>query len=155
MHLGHVAGPDEPDLVAERVRLLLLRLVVAVSSHESATFRGGGGHFCGRVARLATSPGLVQLFPKLPGSEWKDFFSDATELASRRKCAVSNPNNMLSLKTLQAPIERVLRPPNNFKASETLKSQLNETSSWTRPSLPPGGNARFHPHQCFEAVKMF
>ena len=28
-------------------------LVVPVSSHESATFRGGGGHFCGRVARLA------------------------------------------------------------------------------------------------------
>ena len=24
--------------------------VVSVSSHESATFRGGGGHFCGRVA---------------------------------------------------------------------------------------------------------
>ena len=28
--------------------------VVAVSSHESATFRGVGGHFSGRVARLAT-----------------------------------------------------------------------------------------------------
>ena len=49
---------------------------------------GGGGHFCGRVARLATSQGLLQLSPKLPGSEWKDFFLDATELASRRKCAV-------------------------------------------------------------------
>ena len=34
-----------------------------LSSHESATFRGGGGHFCGRVARLATSQGLKQLSP--------------------------------------------------------------------------------------------
>ena len=35
-------------------------LVVAVSSHESATFQGGGGHFCGRVVRLATMQGLLQ-----------------------------------------------------------------------------------------------
>ena len=30
-------------------------------SHEPATFQGGGGHFCGRVPRLATSQGLKQL----------------------------------------------------------------------------------------------
>jgi hypothetical protein len=36
-------------------------LVVAVSSYESATFRGGG-HFCGRVARLATRQGFLH-FP--------------------------------------------------------------------------------------------
>ena len=36
-------------------------LVNAVSSHESATFWGGGGNFCGRVARLATSQGLLDL----------------------------------------------------------------------------------------------
>ena len=33
--------------------------VVAVSSHESAMFRGGGGHFCGRVTRLATRQDLL------------------------------------------------------------------------------------------------
>ena len=37
-------------------------LVVAVSSHESATFQGGCGHFCGRVARLATIQGLLIYF---------------------------------------------------------------------------------------------
>ena len=30
-----------------------------VSSHESATFRERAGHFCGRVARLATRQGLL------------------------------------------------------------------------------------------------
>ena len=39
--------------------------VLKVSSHSSATFPGGGGHFCGRVARLATSPGLRQPPPPL------------------------------------------------------------------------------------------
>ena len=34
---------------------------VPVSSHESAAFRGGGGNFCGRVARLATRQGLLDL----------------------------------------------------------------------------------------------
>ena len=34
-------------------------LVVAGSLHESSTFRGGGGHNCGRVARLATRQGLL------------------------------------------------------------------------------------------------
>ena len=33
--------------------------IVSVSSHESATFQGGGGHFRGKVARLATGQGLV------------------------------------------------------------------------------------------------
>ena len=37
-------------------------LVVAVSSHESVTFRGGGGHCCGRLARLAKRQGLLHLF---------------------------------------------------------------------------------------------
>jgi hypothetical protein len=36
-------------------------LVVAVSSHESVTFRGRAGHFCGRVARLATRQGRLDL----------------------------------------------------------------------------------------------
>jgi len=31
-------------------------------THELATFRGGGGHFCGRVARLATRQRLLH-FP--------------------------------------------------------------------------------------------
>jgi len=44
-------------LLIRNIRLML----VAVSSHESATFRGGGGHFCGRVARLATRQGLLHL----------------------------------------------------------------------------------------------
>jgi len=35
-------------------RVNWIGLVNAVSSHESATFRRGGGHFCGRVARFAT-----------------------------------------------------------------------------------------------------
>ena len=33
----------------------------AVSSHESATLWGGGGHFWGRIARLATRQGLLGL----------------------------------------------------------------------------------------------
>ena len=36
-------------------------LVVEVSSHESATFRGGGSQFRGRVVRLALRHGLVDL----------------------------------------------------------------------------------------------
>ena len=46
------------------------------SSHESATFRGGGGRSCGRMARLATSQGLLHLFPiatllfDLPTAPW-------------------------------------------------------------------------------------
>ena len=39
-------------------------LVGSVSSHESATFRGGGGHFCGRVARLSTSQGRLDVSPQ-------------------------------------------------------------------------------------------
>jgi hypothetical protein len=35
--------------------------VGAVSSHESATLWGGGGHFWGRIARLATRQGLLGL----------------------------------------------------------------------------------------------
>ena len=36
-----------------------------VTSHESATFRGGGGHFGGRrVARLATRQGLLIFFSR-------------------------------------------------------------------------------------------
>ena len=37
------------------------RFVNAVSSHESATFRGGGGHFCGMVTRLATRQRLLDV----------------------------------------------------------------------------------------------
>ena len=36
-------------------------LVVSVSSHELATSRGVGGHFFGRVARLATRQRLLHL----------------------------------------------------------------------------------------------
>ena len=48
-----------------------LCLVVAVSSHESATFRGGRGHFCGRVVQLATRQGLLIFFsrPSRDGSD--------------------------------------------------------------------------------------
>ena len=46
---------------ASAARTESVGLVVAVSSHESATFRGGGGHFCGRVVRLATRQGLLDL----------------------------------------------------------------------------------------------
>ena len=36
-------------------------LVVPVSSHKRVTFRGEGGHFYGRVARLAMRQGLLHL----------------------------------------------------------------------------------------------
>ena len=47
--------------VASRVVDGCADLVVAVSSHGSATFLGEGGPFCGRVARLATRQGLMDL----------------------------------------------------------------------------------------------
>ena len=37
-------------------------LVVSVSSHKSATFRGGRGHYCGEVARLAMRQGRLEFF---------------------------------------------------------------------------------------------
>ena len=37
-------------------------LVVLVSSHQSATFRWGGGHVCRKMARLATRQGCLDLF---------------------------------------------------------------------------------------------
>ena len=37
-----------------------------VRSHKSATFRGGGDHFCGRVTRLATRQGLLRLPQPVP-----------------------------------------------------------------------------------------
>ena len=40
--------------------------VVSISSHESATFRGAG-HLCGRVARLATSQGLLDVPAQFDG----------------------------------------------------------------------------------------
>ena len=40
---------------------LLRPPAILVSSHESATFRRGPGHCCGRGARLATSQGLLDL----------------------------------------------------------------------------------------------
>ena len=36
-------------------------LVISASSHDSAIFRGGGGHFSGRMARLATRQGLLNV----------------------------------------------------------------------------------------------
>jgi hypothetical protein len=57
-------------------------LVVAVSSHESATFWGRGGHFCGRVARLATRQRLlhlsspIHLSPHPPLALWREQRSD-------------------------------------------------------------------------------
>ena len=39
-------------------------IVNLIRSSESATFRGGGGHFCGRVARLVTSQDLLHLPPR-------------------------------------------------------------------------------------------
>jgi len=39
-------------------------LMLKVSPHSSATFRGGGGHCCGTVPRFATSQGLRQLSPR-------------------------------------------------------------------------------------------
>ena len=41
----------------------LVGLFDAVSSHESATFRGGGGYFGGRVPKIATSQRLLHLPP--------------------------------------------------------------------------------------------
>jgi len=38
-----------------------LYCAAAVRSAYLKIFRGGGGHFCGRVARLATSQGLLDL----------------------------------------------------------------------------------------------
>ena len=46
-------------IAAESSRARTRSFVVSVSSHESATFRGWGGHFCG--TRLATSQGLLHL----------------------------------------------------------------------------------------------
>jgi len=47
-----------------------IKEVVKVSPHESATFRGGGGHFCGKVARLATRQHLLHL--PTPGLEHRE-----------------------------------------------------------------------------------
>ena len=51
------------EAFAEQVALrkieISVGLVRKVTSHESATFRGGGGHFCGRVARSATRQRLL------------------------------------------------------------------------------------------------
>ena len=51
----------------ERPGLRDMGLVVAVSSHESATFRGRGGHVCGKVARLATRQRILHLCTPLCG----------------------------------------------------------------------------------------
>ena len=52
---GKWGGEDGADLLRSSC------FVNAVSSHESATFRGAGGHFCGLLAQLATSQGCVDL----------------------------------------------------------------------------------------------
>ena len=47
--------------------------VIPDISHEPATFREGGSHVCGRVARLATSQGLLHL-PPIPGNVFVSSF---------------------------------------------------------------------------------
>jgi len=53
--------PPPPKTYALNTRLRIIDgsvySVVAFSSHESASFRGAGGHSCGREARLATRQG--------------------------------------------------------------------------------------------------
>ena len=61
-------SPLQPSALTAQPRKIesSVDLVVAVSSHESATFRGGCGQFCVRVARLAARQGLLHLSSPTP-----------------------------------------------------------------------------------------
>ena len=88
-----------PSAMTTRPRELdgSLALVIKVSSHESATFRRGGDHFCGRVAQLATRHSLLD-FP----SQTSDFATlwgcNKFELTTSERSDGAHPHGRLVFK---------------------------------------------------------
>ena len=80
-----VPGQSQPTATINRP---FVCLVVTVTSHESATFRREGGHFCGRVARFATRQRLLQLSSPTT-------FSTGQKFSRYTACQVASPQKAL------------------------------------------------------------
>jgi len=129
---GYIGWPSSKEMApgCPRTVASYLPAVLEVSSHSSATVRGGGGgHFCGRVPRLATSQGLRQLPPpRNPSQSQRESERETTGYEPFvRAYQAQLPHTSSGLQSRAAPVSRSERQQVASPSFERISHGVSES----------------------------